>query len=284
MLARVFPKATKASPDDPMCFFGMPDFYAGDLGITEVHVSVTFTWDLERAHRLRDAWEKIAPAKIGGPALGVRGEEFVPMRYLARGYTITSRGCPRHCWFCRVPTVEGTLRLLPIVDGWKVQDDNLLACPESHFRAVVEMLKRQPYAPEFTGGLEALCLKDWHVDALATLGRKPTCFFAYDPGDRYETLADAARIMLAANVCGKGHRLRCYVLVGWPAGVGLGKFREADTFEAAETRLIEMRDLGYTPMAMLWRYPNTGKPVSGEWGRFQRRWVRPAIIHANVST
>jgi hypothetical protein len=43
---------------------------------------------------------------------------------------------------------------LPIYDGWNVLDDNLLACPEWHVRAVFEMLKRQTQRVCFTGGLK----------------------------------------------------------------------------------------------------------------------------------
>lgn len=269
MLARVFPRLTRATPTDDLAFTEPPDLFARTLGITRVHVSTAFTWDKDRAARLADAWDRVAPVEIGGPAFnkGVT-EEFEPGRYLAEGYTITSTGCPRGCWFCRV---KHPLRLLtPIVPGWKVQDDNLLACPREHFEAVIAMLQAQGRRAEFTGGLEALMLQDWHVDGLASLKPRPSCFFAYDPGDDYETLAIAARKMLAAGFTQASHRLRCYVLIG----------QAHDTMEAAEKRLTDMLGLGYTPMAMLWRHPKTGLPASPEWRAFQRRWVRPAIIHA----
>jgi len=98
---------------------------------------------------------------------------------------------------------------------------------------------------------------------------RPTCFFAYDPGDEYGTLATAACRMLAAGFTRASHRLRCYVLIGWPR----------DTFAAADQRLNAMLTLGFTPMAMLWRHPNNGLPTSEQWRQFQRRWARPAIIH-----
>jgi hypothetical protein len=164
-------------------------------------------------------------------------------------------------------------RLLPIADGWNVLDDNLLACPEHHVRAVFAMLARQRRRVEFTGGLEAMALEDYQVDLLASLRPRPNCFFAYDPGDAFETLEHAARRLLAAGFTARSHRLRCYVLVGYPR----------DTLEAADGRLRSVAALGFTPMAMLWR-PETAAALARapgpEWRAFQRRWARPAIIHA----
>ncbi len=276
-LARVFPRRVKnATPRDALAFHGPPDLFVAEWEISAVHVSVAFTWDLERAKRLAEAWDRVAPVTMGGPGLGQRGEDFVPGRYLAPGYTITSRGCPRDCWFCRVPRVEGRIRTLPIAPGWIVQDDNLLACPRSHFECVIDMLRSQPHRAQFQGGLEALMLEDWHVDAFASLRPLPACYFAYDPGDAYETLAMAARKMRRAGFTRESHRLRCYVLVGFPGGHRAPE----DTFAAAEFRLNQMKDLGFTPMAMLWRHPKTGLPMDDGWRRLQRIWSRPAIVHA----
>lgn len=256
-------------PRDPLAFIGYPDLFIKESDITEVHVSVAFSWDKEEGERLRDAWDKIAPAKLGGPAFGDRHGEFIRGKYLVDGYTITSRGCPRRCWFCDVWKYNPQVNLLPMVDGWKIQDDNLLATPPEHFRSVIQMLNRQPHGPEFTGGLEALLLKEWHVNEMAKLTRVATAFFAYDPGDEYDDMVRAAKWMQEANICGKGHRLRCYVLIGF----------KKDTLAEAEKRLESMRDLGYTPMAMLYRDPRTGAARSDEWRRFQRLWARPAIIY-----
>ena len=68
-IARVFPRRTSATPIDDHAFIGYPPlecFIPED--ITEVHVSVAFTWDLLVSERLVAAWNKIAPAAIGGPA------------------------------------------------------------------------------------------------------------------------------------------------------------------------------------------------------------------------
>jgi hypothetical protein len=269
-LIRVFPRRTKATPDDNLAYVGSPDLFAE---ADEVHISVSFTWDKAVAERLAEEWRFVAPVKIGGVAYGDSSLEFIPGRYVKPGYTITSRGCPRTCWFCGVWKKWPTPNLLPIHPGWNILDDNLLACPRPHVEAVFKMLHQQNRRVAFTGGLEARALEDYQVDLLASLTPRPSMFWAYDPGDEFETLESAARRMLAAGFTRESHRMRCYVLIGYPK----------DTFAAAEVRLRQMVSIGFTPMAMLWR-PETAagqRYMPGpEWRSFQRRWARPKIIHA----
>lgn len=272
-LIRVFPRRTKATPTDALARFGPPDLFDE---ADEVHVSVTFRDDKRKAERLAEQWSHVAPTKIGGVAYGDDSLTFIPGRYIKSGYTITSRGCPRRCYFCDVWRKWPEAHPLPIHDGWNILDDNLLACPEWHVRAVFEMLKRQPQRIAFTGGLEAAALQDYQVDLLASLHPKPAMFWAYDPGDPFETLAYAAKRMLEAGFTRESHRLRCYVLIGQPR----------DTFAAATTRLTDMLRIGFTPMAMLWMPTQDAQEKyrpGPEWKAFQRRWVRPAIIHGAIA-
>jgi hypothetical protein len=269
-IIRVFPRRTRATPDDDLAYVGGPSLFAE---ADEVHVSVSFTWDKALAERLAEEWRWVAPVKLGGVAYGDNSLEFIPGRYVKPGYTITSRGCPRRCWFCGVWKKWPVANVLPIHPGWNILDDNLLACPRPHVEAVFAMLRQQQRRVEFTGGLEALSLEDYQVGLLADLTPRPSMFWAYDPGDEFETLRSAATRMLAAGFTAESHRLRVYVLIGFPK----------DTFAAAEGRLRQMLSIGMTPMAMLWRpeRPAEMKHAPGpEWRAFQRRWARPAIIHA----
>ena len=263
IVARVFPRKTKASPDDALAFFNAPGLFPPE--VDEVHISVAFTYDMPRAEWLEKQWRPIAPVKIGGPALGLPSGEFIPGMYLRGGYTITSRGCLNRCWFCSVWKREPKLIELPIRDGWNVLDDNILACSESHIRSVFAMLKRQHHRQQFTGGLEAKLLKDWHVDLLHEL-KPQQMFFAYDTEDDLDPIVEAS--IKLRSVGFTRNNLRCYVLIGYPT----------DTISLAEKRLRQVLSLGMFPMAMVYR-GRDGKR-GNEWIKFGRVWQRPAIIAA----
>jgi hypothetical protein len=271
MIARVFPQRTSATPRDELAFIGDPPLFL-PRSISEVHVSATFTWDLPEAQRLVRAWARIAPVKLGGPATGMRGEGFTPGLYLRQGYTITSRGCPNHCWFCTVPQREGPVRELSVMPGNVVLDDNLLACSRQHVEHVFAMLERQ-HEVSFTGGLEAARLQPWHAEALWKL-RPRQMFFAFDTENDWEPLVEAGRLLRALGFRGKSPRrphraLRAYVLVGFPK----------DTLIKAEQRLRATWDVaGFVPMAMLWQ-PAVGEAAPG-WASLHKTWSRPAMTAA----
>jgi len=262
-LLRVFPRRTTATPTDDRAFIGNPPMFWPEAD--EVHVSVTFSWDRAEGERLAEAWTATGlPVKLGGPAYGEPGGEFVPGRYLKPGYTITSRGCPNHCWFCAAWKREGGLRELPIADGWIVQDDNLLACSEAHIRAVFAMLNRQRKRAELRG-LEAKHLTSWHVSLFAEV--KPArMYFAYDTPDDLEPLRQAGAMLAEAGFTRESHRVCAYVLIGYPG----------DTMDGAEARLFGAWVAGFYPFAMLYR--DEGGETQPDWRRFQRTWTRPEIV------
>ena len=266
-IARVFPRKTNATPVDEHAFYGPPPEGCEWGEYDQIHISIAFTYDIEKANEMADRWSKVSYVSMGGPALNSRGGDFIPGMYLKPGYVITSRGCPNDCWFCSVPKREGGIRELPIVEGYNILDSNLLACSDQHIQKVFEMLGRQSEKAEFTGGLEAKILKDRHVSMLWDL--KPrSVFFAYDTLDDLEPLIEAGKKMRYADFT--RYHLRCYVLIGWPK----------DTFEEAQKRLLQAWKAGFLPVAMLWKdhQGNTDK----QWARFQRSWCRAPATKAQV--
>ena len=267
---RVFPRKTKATPDDPYARIVTPPGFCDEAD--EIHISVAFTEDIPLAERLEKLWRVVAPVKIGGPAYKDHGSDFVPGMYVKKGYVITSRGCPNSCWFCAAWRNEGrTIRELPITEGYNLLDNNILACSDNHIKAVFKMLaegkKKYKKPIEFTGGLEAKILKQWHVDELLKLKPKQL-FFAYDTPDDYEPLVRAGKMFYRAGLSHKSHNLRCYVLCGY----------KGDTPGDAEKRLIATLKAGFMPMAMFFKDRENKNTKSREWLKLQRKWARPTII------
>ena len=272
-ILRIFPRRTRATPDDPLAIVGENNIgpLIGMLDdIDEVHISVTWTYDLPMAERIFMAWSNHGvKVLMSGPACNDPGGEFVPGRYLKPGYTITSRGCPNRCWFCDVWKREGDIRELEIKDGYNVLDSNLLACSDDHVRAVFAMLQRQPQRAEFTGGLEAAILKPWHCAQLKKI-RTKRMFFAYDTPDDLEPLIQAGRMLVDAGFTTASHALRCYVLMGY----------KGDTIPAAERRVDQTIKAGFFPMAMVYR-DRTGYR-SPDWIHAGREMAQPFLVGRRI--
>ena len=270
MIARVFLRRTSMTPTDEYAYINCQPPFTAQSDITAVHISVVFTWDMKRAEQLAEMWLVLGvPVLMGGPAFNQPGGDFVPGRYVKQGCTITSRGCPNHCWFCAVPQREGGLTELPIQDGWNILDDNLLACSDDHVEKVFQMLERQPHKARFTGGLEAKILKPWHAKRLREINPE-RLYCAYDTPDDYDPLVQAGKMFLDAGFPNGHSQLCCYNLIGF----------KGDTFSKAEKRLIQTWDAGFMPYAMLYR--DEKGESDHEWRRFQREWVRPQIIRAKM--
>lgn len=269
-MIRVFPRRTKATPNDEKAFYTGPPLW--EMKEENVYVSCAFTWDMPEAERLAREWEQAGfNVKIGGPAYDDRGGEFIPGRFLKPGYVITSRGCNNKCWFCSTWRREGNIRELPIREGRDVLDSNLLQCSEQHIRSVFSMLKRQPHKVKFSGGMEAALLKDWHVELLVNLKpRIERIYFAYDTPDDYEPLVLASKKLIVAGLLNKSRKISAYVLFGYPG----------DTQEEAHARLESVVKLNLVPYAMLYR-DDEGRQ-DPEWLKFRRPWVKPEIVFGKL--
>lgn len=272
-IVRVFPTKTNMSPNDPLAFFGAPTMEAMAAEPEAVHISVTFSWDIPKVDELLRQWETLGvPVDVGGPAFGDRmSESFTPGMYVKQGSTITSRGCPKECWFCDVGRcARGRVVELPVQDGWNILDDNILATSDSHFRAVIEMLRRQKRKAVFSGGLEPEYMTQEKAELLMSI-KPETMYTAYDTLDDYEHLRAMSQMMHNAGLSWKSHQVKCYMLCGYPE----------DSFEAADKRANQIMELGFLPFAMLYR--NESGERDKEWRKFQREWANAFIVGKKYS-
>ena len=271
-VARVFPRKTNASPDDPLAFFGPPTVEVMDMDIDRVDISVTFTWDIPKAEELYELWQILGvPVEVGGPAFDDRMGDFTPGQYLKVGNVFTSRGCTKDCWFCSVPRcAHGVIRELPIYDGYNIMDDNILGTSRDHFTKVIEMLKRQNRRPVFTGGIEPALITPWHAEMLKSVN-PATIYTAYDTRDDYEAIVYMASTMWDAGFKPSSHQIKCYCLCGY----------KGDSFDAAEQRMNQIMDVGFLPFAMLYRDEEGN--VEDSWKKFQRVWANSYIVGSKFS-
>jgi len=271
-IIRVFVRKTSQTPSDPYAFVGYPPLPMFMPEASEVHVSVTFTWDVQKANEIAEAWRQHYPVvKVGGPALDSPSNEFIPGRYVRPGVTFTTRGCNNKCEFCLVPQREGLLREIENPSpGTTIQDNNFLQANKNHILKVCGMLRRQDKPVTFAGGLDARLLKPWHVDELRGL-KIDQMFFACDHDSMRPHIERAASLLRNAfykNRHGYMEQVRCYVLVG---------FWE-ETIEAVEDRLLFVLSTGMMPFAMLYQPPDRWIDYGPDWKTLQKNWVRPALI------
>jgi hypothetical protein len=252
------------TPNDDMVFIGDPPLFRPEAD--EVHVSVTFTWDIREGHRLQSAWADYYPVvKIGGPAFGNVNGHFTPGIYIKRGVTFTTRGCNNRCPWCLVPGHEG--RLVEIKDfapGYIVQDNNLLQSSRPHIERVFAMLRKQNKPIIFSGGLQASLIDDWFIEQLRTI-RLDSLFLAADNISALKPLKRA----LGKLSCYDRRKLRVYCMIG-----------KDETIDQATERLETIWRLGGLPFAQLYQPPGRIE-YSLEWKALVREWSRPAAMFAN---
>lgn len=263
-IIRVFPRKTSQTPIDPYAFVGDPPLWRPEA--MKVHISITFTWDIEEGKRLQEAWAQYYPVvEIGGPAMKTRPDCFIPGVFVKSGVIFTSRGCNNSCPWCLVPEIEGKLRIIPIAPGYIVQDNNFLQCPVEHRIAVYQMLNSQRKAIQLSGGLDTRLITDEIADELQGL-HIGQIFLAADTEASLKPLTKAIQKLSSLG----RQKTRCFVLIAY----------NGETIEQAEARLRRVWELGAMPFAQLYQPPDHYIKYGRVWKALARTWSRPAAMKA----
>lgn len=261
---RVFPRRTSMTPNDDYAFVGDPPLLKPEA--SEVHISVSFTWDIDKGIRLMNSWRQYYPiVKLSGPTFKADCNGFNPGFYVKHGVTFTSRGCNNNCPWCLQP--EGKLRPIDIHPGNIIQDNNLLQCDYAHISKVVDMLRKQRHIA-FSGGLDSRLLTDQIADDLKGLSIYQL-FLACDTKEAIRPLWKAASKLSGF----RRNQLRCYVLLAFGG----------ETISEAVERLEEVWGAGYLPFAQLYQPPDRYIHYPKGWRDLARTWSRPAATKSLMS-
>lgn len=267
-ILRVFPKRTSYTPDDALAFVGMPPMRFMIPEHDEVHISCTFTWDMDEAEELAYQWEGVTdkPVKVGGVAYHSPVDDFVPGMYIKKNIIFTSRGCNNNCRWCGVRRLEGTLRELPIYDGNVIQDNNFLQCSRQHKDKVFDMLRTQ-HGICFRGGLEPDLINDHFISNIQSL-RIAELWLACDTDGALPTFKKACEKLTNAGY--DRNKIKCYSLIG-------------HDMEKEEARNREIYNAGAMPFSQLERdFSRHKTEYSKVWRDFERMWQRPAATKAHM--
>ena len=243
------------SPTDEHAYFDTPDMFTPVYD--EVHVSCTFSWDINKAKMLREEWQSHSKTEVKLGGVAVDGESDQPFKagmYLRHGITITSRGCPNNCSFCIIKNKLKEFDDFP--EGNVIQDNNFLACSDRHRNLVYKMLRNQKNI-SFKGGLEASRVTPKIAEELRSL-RISELWLACDTDGALKPLQKAVETL---KKVGFNSQLYSYVLIG-----------------KEEQRLRAVREMGVMPFAQLFMdYKPHKTPYTKEMKQYQRLMSRPAI-------
>lgn len=234
-----------------------------------VYISTLFTWRRKDVAALAAHFSPFADVQIGGSGwdlalkLPPEVDTFAPdydLYGIDYGMGYSSRGCIRHCAFCPVPKMEGSIRedqaigrlLNPRSNKLMLLDNNFFA---SDWRPKVAEIERRGLRVDWPQGNDIRLLTPeiaatlWHLHERGQIWgneftKRGWLHFAWDlPSNdaRTEEVSAGIRHLLAAGF-GPNH-LRFYVLIGFPGY----------SVEEELHRVTTLHAFGIEPYVMVYR-------------------------------
>lgn len=172
-------------------------------GYDRIYVSNIFEQNKDRVTVINCDWVQYGGIGSKNPALQLPAdiEGTDPFYYDDEdtSYGFITRGCPRKCWFCKVPKYEGDLKFYNnierIVKHKKVKflDNNILAY-EKH-REVFQWLIDRDIRCEFNQGLDFRLVDDENMELLSKLNYMGDYIFAFDD-PKYQKVLDKKLLIM----------------------------------------------------------------------------------------
>lgn len=184
-------------------------------------------------------------------------------------YGFLTRGCPRGCPWCVVPTKEGckSHQVADLSEFWggqkaiKLLDPNLLACPDRE-QLLRQLIKSRAWV-DFTQGLD-IRMVDKDCIQLLNQVRSKMLHFAWD-NPREDLTAKFDWFRQTTEITDY-RKLGVYILTNYNSS------HEEDLW-----RIYTLRDLGYSPYVMIYDKQHAPRQT-----RLLQRWVNNRIIFKSV--
>ncbi len=234
----------------------------------KVYASAVFSWHRKQANGLPENSIIGGPAWLATPNLTPEVDHIMPDYDLYAGVDFsmgfTSRGCIRHCTWCKVPDLEGGIRATAsFLEFWdrrhsrvRLLDNNLLAAPNC--ADTLRELSNSPVEVDFNQGLDIRLLTDFDAVMLARI-RTTKLRFAFDSLSYESSVRQGIKLLDIAGI--KRRHLSFYVLVGFPGD---------------ETWLERMKLLASLNVDV---YPMVYRDEEGKEGRVKRETVPNIFWH-----